>query len=181
MASISVSDSRTHHRLVLFEPISKHLPLQCSRDRGADKTLRGGGGRGVEGGGDRSYHLLQWREFVNCTSNRESGHAGLTNQSQRNEATYDISAGLGWQLPAWGSCSLGRQTEGTEWHSRHQWYKNLCLHAFWICPFQLGGHKDGGSSLIKLNHLRMISPGKCADADWKWLIFHIRIKDVGCA
>lgn len=45
-------------------------------------------------------HVKQW----------EPCHTGSANGRQRNGATYDINAGMGWALPAWGSFPMSRQT-----------------------------------------------------------------------
>ncbi len=95
---------------------SLDVSFYCSQEEpGRNKRLRREGGKklkGVEEGREeeRSDHLLQWREF-NCTSNWRRCHTGWTNRRQRNGATYDINAGLGWELPAWGSFPMSRQTE----------------------------------------------------------------------
>lgn len=108
-----------HHWLVLSEPISKWLTgcfllLQQELKRGRQRRM-------TENEkeicwkvweGERSDHLLQWREFVNCI--RQTGercHTGWTNRRQRNGATSDINAGMGCELPAWGSFPMSRQTE----------------------------------------------------------------------
>lgn len=51
---------------------------------------------------------------VSLLTVRQTGepcHTKRTNRRQRNGATYDISAGMGWELPAWGSFPMSRQTE----------------------------------------------------------------------
>lgn len=40
----------------------------------------------------------------------ERCHTRWTNRRQRNGATYDINAGMGWELPAWGSFPMSRHT-----------------------------------------------------------------------
>lgn len=50
---------------------------------------------------------------VSLLTVRQTGercHTRWTNRKQRNGATYDINAGMGWELPAWGSFPMSRQT-----------------------------------------------------------------------
>lgn len=52
---------------------------------------------------------------VDLLTVRQTGepcHAAWTNRRLRNGATYDINAGMGRALPAWGSFPMSRQTEG---------------------------------------------------------------------
>ena len=126
-SSIPVSDSYTHHWPVLSWPISKWLT-------GCFLLLQQEVRRAVQTKGSKVYvregkrDQATYYSDVNLLMVRQTGeqcHSGTTNRRQRNGATYDISAGLGWELAAWGSFPLSRQTEGAEWYSRHQWYKNL--------------------------------------------------------
>lgn len=58
----------------------------------------------------------------------ERCHTRWTNRKQKNGATYDISAGMGWELPAWGSFPMSRQTawahsiNATQKHNPHAVY-----------------------------------------------------------
>lgn len=62
---------------------------------------------------ERERDQTTYYSDVHLLTVRQTGelcHTGWTNRRQRNWATYDVSAGMGWELPAWGSFPMSRQT-----------------------------------------------------------------------
>lgn len=125
LRSIPVSDKKlwlrkfchTHHWLILSEPISKWLMLfffllqhEIKEEQCRIQWLKGGKMLNVW---EEERDQTTYYSDVSLLTVRQTGercHMRWTNRRQRNGATYDINAGMGWELPAWGSFPMSRQT-----------------------------------------------------------------------
>lgn len=145
---LCVSQSANGLLISFFFSLSLSLAVQVKRGAGQKQmTEKEKGGKNAEcvSGGERSDHLLQWREIVNWMSSRKSRVTiWRTNRRRRNGATYDIKAGTAWELPAWGSFPMSRQTARahsdtathTHTNSAHTLSPRFLIHVWLICASQ---------------------------------------------
>lgn len=115
LRSVYVSGSHMHHWLVLTKPISKWLTWHfLLLQRVTKKTVKNkeNDERCTREWGRHQTTYYSDVDFLIVRQPEELCHAERTNRRHRNGAIYGINAGMRWELPAWGSFPLSRQTEG---------------------------------------------------------------------